>query len=61
MCDVVQRIKDDGIKQGIEQGKEEAVRNLLEANAGTVEQIAAWLKLPIGVVKQVAEKVPVVN
>ena len=57
MCDVVQRIKDDGIKQG----KEESVRNLLEAKAGTVEQIAAWLKLPIEVVKQIAEKVPMMN
>ena len=51
MCDVVERIRNDGIaegvKTGIEQGKEELIKNLIESNAGTIEQIAAWVKLPV--------------
>ena len=57
MCDVVKRIEDAGIVKG----KEEAILNLLEANAGTIEQIAAWLKLPVETVKEIAQKVPVLK
>ena len=57
MCDVVKRIEDAGIVKG----KEEAILNLLEANAGTIEQIAAWLKLPVETVKEIAQKVPILK
>ena len=57
MCDVVKKIEDAGIVKG----KEEAILNLLEANAGTIEQIAAWLKLPVETVKEIAQKVPVLK
>ena len=51
MCDVVEKIKAEG--------KEEIIRNLIESNAGTLEQIAAWVKLPVKEVKKIAAKVPV--
>ena len=35
------------------------VRNLIESNAGTIEQIAEWVKLPVEEVKKIASKVPV--
>lgn len=45
------------------QGRTEAqvsiVRNLIESNAGTIEQIAEWVKLPVEEVKKIASKVPV--
>lgn len=51
MCEVVEKIKN--------QGKEELIRNLIESNAGTLEQIATWVKLPVKEVKKIAAKVPV--
>ena len=51
MCEVVEKIKN--------QGKEELIRNLIESNAGTLKQIAAWVKLPLKEVKKIADKVPV--
>ena len=51
MCEVVEKIKNEG--------KEEIIRNLIESNAGTLEQIAAWVKLPVKEVKKIANKVPV--
>ena len=51
MCDVVEKIKAEG--------KEEIIRNLIESNAGTLEQIAAWVKLPVKEVKKIAAKVSV--
>ena len=51
MCEVVEKIKAEG--------KEEIIRNLIESNAGTLEQIAAWVKLPVKEVKKIAAKVPV--
>ena len=59
MCDIVQGFVKEGIEQGIEQGKTELIRNLIEAKAGTIEQIAAWVKLPVEEVLALAEKVPV--
>lgn len=59
MCEVAQKILNEGRTEGRTEGREESVRNLLEAKAGTVEQIAAWLKLPIETVKDIAQKVPV--
>ena len=63
MCDVVERIRNDGITEGINKGiaeeKERIIMNLIESNAGTIEQIAAWVKLPIKEVQKIARKVPV--
>ena len=63
MCDVVERIRDEGITAGINKGiaeeKERIIMNLIESNAGTIEQIAAWVKLPVKEVQKIARKVPV--
>ena len=63
MCDVVKRIRDEGITEGINKGiaeeKERIIMNLIESNAGTIEQIAAWVKLPVKEVQKIARKVPV--
>ena len=55
MCDVVERIRNDGRTEG----QERIIMNLIESNAGTIEQIAAWVKLPIKEVQKIAKKVPV--
>ena len=57
MCDVVKEIEN----RGVVKGKEELIINLIESNAGTIEQIAAWVKLPVEEVKTIAQKVPVMN
>ena len=63
MCDVVKRIRDDGITEGriegILEGKADVIRKMLDANALTIEQIADILKLPIKEVQKIAKKVPV--
>ena len=71
MCDVVKRIRDDGITEGRTKGilegriegrteeQERIIMNLIESNAGTIEQIAAWVKLPVKEVQKIARKVPV--
>ena len=71
MCDVVKRIRDDGrtegriegriegITEGILEGKADVIRKMLDANALTIEQIAAWVKLPVKEVQKIARKVPV--
>ena len=63
MCDVVKRIRDDGRTEGRIEGRTEEqariIMNLIESNAGTIEQIAAWVKLPIKEVQKIAKKVPV--
>lgn len=47
----------DSIVQGfINEGKEDVIRKLLDANAITVEQIAAVLKLPISEMKEIGKK-----
>ena len=47
----------DGILQGFRtEGKEDVISKLLDANAITVEQIAAVLKLPISEVKEIGKK-----
>jgi hypothetical protein len=51
MCDIVQGF--------VNEGKEEIIRNLIESKAGTLEQIAAWVKLPVEEIKKIAAKVPV--
>lgn len=55
MCDVVERIRNDGRTEE----KERIIMNLIESNAGTIEQIAAWVKLPVKEVQKIAQKVPV--
>lgn len=63
MCDVVKRIRDEGITEGRIEGRteeqERIIMNLIESNAGTIEQIAAWVKLPVKEVQKIARKVPV--
>lgn len=63
MCDVVKKIRDEGITEGINKGiaeeQERIIMNLIESNAGTIEQIAAWVKLPVKEVQKIARKVPV--
>ena len=61
MCDVVERIRDEGRDEGFAKAKEELIINLIQSNAGTIEQIAAWSKLPVKEVKKIAQKVPVLN
>ena len=59
MCDVVERIRNDGRTEGILEGKADVIRKMLDANALTIEQIADILKLPIKEVQKIALKVPV--
>lgn len=59
MCDVVERIRDEGITEGILEGKSDVIRKMLDANALTIEQIADILKLPVKEVQKIAQKVPV--
>lgn len=63
MCEVVQRIinegKAAGRAEGINEGRTEErngiIINLVSAKAGTIEQIAQWVKLPVDEVKRIAE------
>ena len=55
MCDVVERIRNDGRTEE----QERIIMNLIESNAGTIEQIAAWVKLPVKEVQKIARKVSV--
>ena len=63
MCDVVERIRNDGRTEGRIEGRteeqERIIMNLIESNAGTIEQIATWVKLPVKEVQKIARKVPV--
>lgn len=59
MCDVVERIRNDGRTEGRTEEQERIIINLIESNAGTIEQIAAWVKLPVKEVQKIARKVPV--
>lgn len=61
MCEIVQKFISQGKAEGKEENQKETILNLLDAKAGTVEQIATWLKIPIEVVRNIAEKMPVVN
>lgn len=53
MCDMFQKYKDAG--------KEELIIKMIESNILSIEQIAAWLKLPVETVKEIAQKVPVLK
>ena len=59
MCDVVERIRNDGRTEGRTEEQERIIMNLIESNAVTIEQIAAWVKLPVKEVQKIARKVPV--
>ena len=59
MCDVVERIRNDGRTEGRTEEQERIIMNLIESDAGTIEQIAAWVKLPVKEVQKIARKVPV--
>lgn len=59
MCDVVEKIRNEGRVEGQENAREEMILNLLESNAGSIEQIATWVKLPVKEVKKIAQKVTV--
>ena len=59
MCDVVERIRNDGRTEGRTEEQERIIMNLIESNAGTIEQIAAWVKLPVKEVQKIARKVSV--
>ena len=47
MCDVVERIRNDGRTEGILEGKADVIRKMIDANALTIKQIADILKLPV--------------
>ncbi len=47
------------MNKGRTEAQKSIVRNLIESNAGTIEQIAEWVKLPVEEVKKIASKVPV--
>ena len=48
------RGRKEGIKEGIKEGWDNSIANLLQSHAGTEEQIAAWLKLPLERVHAIA-------
>ena len=58
MCDVVEQIRAEGRAEGKAEGKNELIMNLVKAKAGTLEQIASWLKLSVSEVKKIAGKIP---
>ena len=59
LCEVVDKIINKGRLEGRFEGKQEVIRNLIESNVGSLEQIATWVKLPVEEVQKIAEKVPV--
>ena len=65
MCDVVERIRNDGITEGLNrgilEGKADVIRKMLDAKALTAEQIADILKLPVAEVQKIARKVSVMG
>ena len=52
----VETIKNEGRNEGVLAGKAEVINNLIESKAGSLEQIAAWVKLPVKEVKKLAAK-----
>ncbi len=52
---------EQGIERGIEKEQERIIMNLIESNAGSIGQIAAWVKLPVEQVQRIAEKVPAMD
>ena len=61
MCEFIEKIKNEGRNEGFLDCQEKIIINLIESNAGTIEQIATWVKLPVKKVKKIAQKLPIVN
>ena len=59
MCEVVEKIKNEGRDEGVLAGKAELIRKMLDANFATEQQIADLLKISVKEVKKIAAKVPV--
>ena len=59
MCEVVEKIKNEGRNEGVLAGKAELVRKMLDAKLVTEQQIADLLKISVKEVKKIAAKVPV--
>lgn len=57
MCDVLERIRNEGRIEG----KEALIKKMIESNFATPEQIADLLKISVKEVKKIAQKVPVLN
>lgn len=55
MCEVVEKIKNEGA----DRGKAELIRRMLDTNFATEQQIADLLKISVKEVKKIAAKVPV--
>ena len=49
---------EECMERGRKQEKEKIILNLIESNAGSIEQIAEWVKLPVDEEKKIAQKVP---
>lgn len=48
---------EECMERGRKQEKEKIIMNLIESNAGSIEQIAEWVKLPVSEVEKIAQKV----
>ena len=59
MCEVVEKIKNEGRDEGVLVGKAELIRKMLDAKLVTEQQIADLLKISVKEVKKIAAKVPV--
>ena len=59
MCEVVEKIKNEGRNEGVLAGKAELIRRMLDTNFATEQQIADLLKISVKEVKKIAAKVPV--
>ena len=59
MCEVVEKIKNEGRDEGVLAGKAELIRRMLDTNFATEQQIADLLKISVKEVKKIAAKVPV--
>ena len=59
MCEVVEKIKNEGRDEGVLAGKAELIRKMLDAKLVTEQQIADLLKISVKEVKKIAAKVPV--
>lgn len=59
MCEVVEKIKNEGRNEGVLAGKAELIRKMLDTNFATEQQIADLLKISVKEVKKIAAKVPV--
>ena len=59
MCEVVEKIKNEGRDEGVLAGKAELIRRMLDTNFATEQQIADLLKISVKEVKKIAAKVAV--